>query len=76
MINSWKELVYNIQEMRQLQKDPLTEDSFVRVLRLNQLEGEVDGWVQDKIAEWNFLGQPELFSTDTTGAIAQKHNPD
>ena len=71
MITSWKELVYTLRQMRQLQKNPETAGSLSMGFRLKQAEADVDACVNAKIEEWN--APPEdLFS----GAGAAIHNPD
>jgi len=59
MINSWKSLIYSIDQMRQLQKNPKTKNIPTMVLRLCHLEQDVDECVAKKIAEYE-ARQPEL----------------
>jgi hypothetical protein len=53
MINSWKKLVYAVDQMRQLQKKgDLTNNSKLFFQR-SCLEAEIDKVCAEKIAEWN-----------------------
>lgn len=58
MIDSWKSLVYTIDQMRQLQKTPHIEQKPELFFRLKKVEAEIDAVIDQKIREWN--GQQEL----------------
>jgi hypothetical protein len=60
MINSWKKLIYSIDQMRQLQKNPKAKSLPTLVFQLAQLERDVDECVAKKIAEYESKEQPEL----------------
>jgi hypothetical protein len=70
MITSWKQLVYAIHQMRQLQKNPGTANSLTLGFRLKRAEAEVDACVEDKVREWNARSQPPLFPP------GQTHSPE
>lgn len=60
MINSWKNLIYILDEMRMLQKKPLTKNLPSLTLKLSRLEAEVDECITRKMAEYEAKEQPEL----------------
>ena len=58
MINSWKSLIYTLDQMRQLQKTPNIDQKPDLFFLLKKVESEVDTCIDQKIKEWN--GQQEL----------------
>jgi hypothetical protein len=63
MISSWKDLIYTLDQMRQLQKNPRTPKSVELRFWLARAEAEVDACIETKIAEWN--GVQELFNKES-----------
>jgi hypothetical protein len=72
VINSWKDLIYTLDQMRQLQKNPNTSRSLELRFRLSRAEAEVDACVAAKVSEWAAARQPELTvgeeNNETNGA--------
>jgi hypothetical protein len=68
MISSWKELVYTLEQMRRLQKNPGTRKSLELRFRLSRAEADVDACIEAKTSEWAAERQPELISNG-----GQKH---
>jgi predicted Holliday junction resolvase-like endonuclease len=64
MINSWKSFVYTVDQMRQLQKNPKSQNSTMLKGLLSKAESEVDEACNKKIAEWN--SNEELFKKGET----------
>jgi hypothetical protein len=60
MIASWKDLIYTLDQMRQLQKNPNTSKSTELRFRLARAEAAVDACIEAKITEWAAREQPEL----------------
>ena len=60
MINSWTALIYSLDEMRVLQKNPGSKKIPALTLKLAQLERDVDECIASKIAEFKAKEQPEL----------------
>jgi hypothetical protein len=56
MINSWKSLVYAVDQMRQLQKKGDLKNRTELFVRLKRFESEIDVICEEKIAEWNKQG--------------------
>jgi hypothetical protein len=61
MIASWKELVYTLEQMRQLQKNRRTARIPELRFRLARAEADVDACIEEKCAEWARQNQPELW---------------
>jgi hypothetical protein len=61
MIASWKELVYTLEQMRQLQKNPRSAKIPELRFRLARAEADVDACIETKITDWARQTQPELF---------------
>jgi len=60
MINSWKNFVYAVDQMRELQKKDNIQKNTELYVRLKRLEAEVDEVCGFKIAGWNAKG--DLFT--------------
>ena len=60
MINSWKSLIYSLDHMRKLQKNPKVKSIPHLAFQLAQLERDVDECVAKKIVEYEIKEQPEL----------------
>jgi hypothetical protein len=60
VIGSWKDLIYTLDQMRRLQKNPKTQQSLELRFRLSRAEADGDACVEKKIAEWAAERQPEL----------------
>jgi hypothetical protein len=59
MIDSWKSLVYTLDQMRQLQKKPAINRNPELFFRLKKAEADVDECIARKLEEW--APQTELF---------------
>jgi hypothetical protein len=60
MFASWEELIYTLDQMRRLQKNPRTANIPELRFRLARAEADVDACVETKITEWARQEQPEL----------------
>jgi hypothetical protein len=59
-IESWKDLIYALDAIRQLRKKPRIDKNTDLRFRLSQAEAEVDACIDRKLNEWAKKEQPEL----------------
>jgi hypothetical protein len=64
MINSWADLIYALERMRKLQKDPNTQKSLERRFQLAGVESDVDACVASKVFELAARRQPGLLEEE------------